>query len=184
MHRWVVTCLLLASVPAHAGPKDRQTARLLSGTAASVSGAVVLSGFVFAQDGKPFNVPVLYTGLGLLAVTPSLGELYAGQYVTIGMGVRAAATGLAVYTLRTQTRFATCDDALSSNEPPCEIFKELAYPLLGIAAIAFIGGVWYDVLDAPDAADRYNKRHGFAPVPAVLPGPQGPAPGLMLGGTF
>jgi hypothetical protein len=44
----------------------------------------------------------------------------------------------------------------------------------------------YDVLDAADAADRYNAKHGFtvAPSPAVLRGPNGLAPGLALTGTF
>jgi hypothetical protein len=181
----VLGVLLVAGIEvAHAGPKDRQTARLLSGAGASVSGAVVLSGFVFAQDSRPFNLPVLYTGLGMLAVTPSLGQFYAGQYLTIGMGIRAAATGFAIYTLQTRTRLAKCDLDPSSEPPRCEIFTEGAYPMLGIAAIAFIGGVWYDVLDAADAADRHNTKHGLTVMPTALRGPQGLAPGLAISGFF
>ena len=185
MRRVVVTlCLLVLCATANAGPKDPKTAKLLSAVGASVSGAVVVAGFVSAPDSKRINPPVMYTGIGMLFVTPSLGEFYAGQYLTIGMGVRALAAGFAVYTLETQTKLATCDDALSSDEPPCEIFKESAYPLLGIAAIAFVGGVWYDTLDAGDAAERYNRKHGFTVVPSVQPGPHGPAPGLVLSGWF
>jgi hypothetical protein len=186
MRRVLLLCALLASAVdvAHAGPKDRQTAQILSGASASVSGAVVLSGFVFAQDSRPFNLPVLYTGLGMLAVTPSLGQFYAGQYLTIGMGVRAVATGFAIYTLQTRTRLAKCDFDPSSEPPRCEIFTEGAYPMLGIAAIAFIGGVWYDVLDAADAADRHNAKHGYTVMPTALRGPQGLAPGLAISGTF
>jgi len=180
----VLVVSLGVSVPAaHAQPKSRTTAQLLSGVGASVSGAVVIAGFVSAPDSKRINEPVMYTGIGLLFVTPSLGEMYAGEYVTVGMGVRALATGLALYTLQTQTTLATCDTALSSMEPPCEIFKESAYPMLGIAALGFIGGVWYDALDADDAVDRYNRRHGFAVTPAVQTA-SGPAPGLTLGGFF
>ena len=50
-------------------------------------------------------------------------------------GILSLAAGLAVYTLETQTKLATCDYALNSTDPPCEIFKEAAYPLLGIAAM-------------------------------------------------
>lgn len=175
--------LVLACASARAEPKSRRTAELLSGVGASVSGAVVIAGFVTAPDSKRINPLVMYTGIGLLFVTPSLGELYAGEYLTIGMGVRALAAGLAVYTLETQTTLATCDSALSSTEPPCEIFTEAAYPLLGIAAIGFIGGVWYDALDAGDAVDRWNRRHGLSVTPGV-PTASGPAPGLTLSGRF
>jgi hypothetical protein len=176
-------CMLLSST-AHADKKDPTKAKVMSGVAAAVSGGVVLTGFMLQRDGEPFNAPVLYTGLGLLAITPSLGEFYSGQYLTIGMGVRAAAAGFAVYVVNKYTRLAKCDLAPPSDPPECNIFTEGAYPLLGVAAIGFIGGVWYDVLDAGDAAERYNKKHGFSVVPAAMPGPQGTAPGLMISGTF
>jgi hypothetical protein len=178
----VILFILLACATAHA-EKKRKTATMLSAVGASAAGAVVVAGFVSAPSSNRINDPVMYTGIGLLSVTPSLGQFYAGQYLTIGMGVRAVAAAFAVYTLETQTTLATCDDALSSNEPPCEIFTEYAYPLLGLAAIGFVGGVWYDVLDAGDAADRWNKRHGFSVTPGV-PTAYGPAPGLTLSGVF
>lgn len=185
MRRCLVLCTLLATAStAHADKKNPETARLLSGVGAAASGGVVLSGFLFAQDAKPFNLPVLYTGIGLLAVTPSLGEIYSGQYLTIGMGIRAAAAGLALYTLEAQTRLAKCDTDPSSEPPRCEIFTENAYPLMGIAAIAFIGGVWYDVLDARDSAERYNRKHGYSVAPVMMQAPHGQAPGMMISGWF
>lgn len=180
----IAAILVLTCAIAAAEKKDRQTAQILSGAAAGVSGAVVVAGFMSAPDSKRINQPVMYTGIGMLFVTPSLGEFYAGQYLTIGMGVRALAAGLAVYTLETQTKLATCDTALSSNEPPCEIFKEAAYPLLGVAAIAFIGGVWYDTLDAGDAADRYNRERGYTVAPTLQQTAKGYVPGLSLSGSF
>jgi hypothetical protein len=177
--------VMLLSATAHAEPKNPKTAKILSGSAAAVSGAVVLTGFVASKDGEPFNLPILYTGLGLLAIMPSLGEFYAGQYLTIGMGVRVAGAGLAVYALENYTQPSKCISDPPSEPDRCKSLTEGAYPLLGIAAITFIGGVWYDVLDASDAAERYNKKNGFTTVvPAVMPGPQGPAPGMMIGGTF
>jgi hypothetical protein len=188
MRRVVVASSLAVSLvvwcaSAHAEAKNPKVATALSVGGASVSGAVVLAGFVTAPDSKRINEPVMYTGLGMLFVTPSLGEIYAGQYLTWGMGIRALAAGLMVYTVNTQTRLATCDTAHSSQEPPCEIFTEGAYPLLGLAAIGFIGGVWYDALDADDSVERYNRRNGFTVTPGV-PTTSGAAPGLTLSGTF
>lgn len=180
----IAAVLVLFCATAQAGPKKRNTARLLSGVSAGVSGGVVLAGFLFAPDAKRINQPVMLTGLGLLFVTPSLGEMYSEQYLTWGMAVRGAAAALAVYTLETQTEIVTCDTAHSSTEK-CEAFSESAYPMLGIAAIAFIGGVWYDTLDAGDAADRYNREHGFTLAPSVVPTASGGmAPGMVLGGRF
>lgn len=183
MRRALVALFLVAVCATAHAEKNRKTAKILSVTGASVSGAVVLAGFLTAPDSKRINEPVMYTGLGLLFVTPSLGEFYAGEYVTIGMGIRALATGLAVYTINNSTRLATCDTAMSSNDPKCEVFTENAYPLLGIAAIGFIGGVWYDALDADDAVDRYNRKHGYQVTPAVAT-TSGFAPGLSLSGVF
>jgi hypothetical protein len=179
-----VAIVLVFCTTANAAPKDPKTAAVMSGTAAGVSGAVALAGFLTTPEGEAFNEPVLYTGIGLLAVTPSLGEFYAGQYLTMGMGIRVAATGLALYTLNTQTKAVICDTPGANHDLACRSFTENAYPLLGLAAIAFVGGVWYDVLDAGDAADRYNHRHGFTVAPTTMSGPQGMAPGLVLGGEF
>ena len=179
----VALMMIFACATAYAGPKHRKTAQLLSGVGASVSGSIVIAGFMAAPDGKRFNEPVMYTGIGLLAITPSLGEFYAGEYLTWGMGIRAVASALAVYTLQTQTHLAVCDNAHSSQDPPCEVFTEGAYPLLGLAAIGFIGGVWYDVLDSGDAVERYNRANGFSVAP-VVPTSNGLAPGMSLSGTF
>src|SRR5687768_575591 len=83
MRRALLTLsLVVASTSLAHAEKSRQTAQLLSGVGASVSGGVVIGGFMFARDGKRINEPVMYTGIGMLFVTPSLGEFYAGQYVT------------------------------------------------------------------------------------------------------
>lgn len=182
MRRALVPLLLVIAGATASAEKSRTVAKGLSGGGAAVSGAVVLAGFLTAPESKPFNVPVLYTGVGMLFVTPSLGHFYAEQYLTLGMGIRAVAAGIAVYALKTQTRLATCDTAHSSNEPPCEILSENAYPLLGVAAIAFIGGVWWDNLDAGDAVDRYNSSHGFTIAPSVQTTAQSWSAGIS--GTF
>src|SRR5690606_41556711 len=115
MRRAVVSLVLvLACATAHA-EKRRETAQILSSAGASVSGAVVLAGFLAAPDAKRIHEPVMYTGIGLLFVTPSLGQFYAAQYLTVGMGVRALAAGFALYSLETQTRLGTCATAESAE---------------------------------------------------------------------
>jgi len=115
--------LLAICGTAEAGPKNRNTARILSGTSAAVAGTVTLAGFVTTPSGEPFNRPVLYTGIGLLMVAPSAGEFYAGQYLTIGMGIRAAATGLALWTLGSQTRPVVCDEPGAGHEVACDVVR-------------------------------------------------------------
>jgi hypothetical protein len=183
MRRLMVTMFLLLACATAQAEKSKQTATVLSAVGAGVSGGVVIAGFVTAPNAERINDPVMYTGIGMLMVTPSLGEFYAEQPLTWGMGIRVVASALAVYTLQTQTKLATCDLAHSSDEEKCEVFTENAYPLLGIAAIGFIGGVWYDVLDAGDAVERFNKKHKFNISPAV-PTSSGVAPGLTLTGNF
>jgi hypothetical protein len=184
MRRAAVLVMMVALTHlAEAGPKKRDTARILSGSAAALSGVVVGAGFMTAEDGHPFNKPVLYTGIGLLAITPSAGELYAGQYVTIGMGIRVVGAAFASWIFSSHVESVVCDNGTSSADK-CEQLDDTAPPLLGVAAIIYIGGIWYDVLDAGDAADRYNTSHGYALTPTALRGPQGMAPGLALTGSF
>ncbi len=172
--------LLILSTTAHA-EKSKKTAQALSVGGASVAGAVVLTGFMIAPKGHPFEPAVTYTGLGLSVITPSLGEFYAGEWFTPGLAVRVGAVGLATYALGRQVT-ATCDNATMSGQT-CKQLEPNSVALLGVAAIAFVGGVWYDTLDAGDAVDRYNARHAQA-APTILPTPSGPAPGVMLVGYF
>ena len=137
---------------AHADLKSETTATALSGVGAGVSGALVVSSFVFGTGNDDFNRPLLFTGMISSIVTPSLGQLYAGEYLTVGMGLRAGAAGLATLALLTQEEDVTCDDGRRA----CKDLKGAGLALMGLAAIAYIGGVAYDVQDAGDAAKRAN----------------------------
>jgi hypothetical protein len=179
----VVLGIVLACGVAHA-EKKRQTGTLLSGVGAGVSSALVVGGFVFARPGNEFNQPLLFTGLGTSIVTPSLGEWYAGEWVTIGMAVRAAGAGLAIYAVRHEQELVTCDTATSAMSPKCTSLTATGIGLLGVAAIAYVGGVAYDVKDAGDAVDRYNSRHHVFVSPTAILGSHDTAPGLALVGTW
>ena len=177
MRRLALVAVLLASAPAFA-EKDRQTAQILSGAGAGLSTALVLAGFAAPGDDIA-NRPLLYTGIATSLVTPSLGEWYAGQYLTWGMAIRAGAAGLDVYAATTQTTTITCETATSSLQK-CKTLNGDGIAMLGIAAIAYIAGAWWDIADAPDAADNWNSAHGIL-VPTALPTPSGGVvPGLYF----
>ena len=174
----MVLFVALACATAHAD-KSPETAKYLSGGASAVSGAVLLAGFLAAPQGEAFNEPLLYTGLALATVTPSLGEFYAGEWFTPGMGIRIASAGVAVYAIQNEKETVRCDTASSSSQPMCEKLKGAGIALVGLAAIGFVGGMWYDALDAGDAVNRWRSRHGIIVAPTV-----GPVTGVSLAGSF
>jgi hypothetical protein len=176
--------VMAVAIPAHAeAPKSQQTAQIMSGVGTGVSSVLILAGFLDENANQPFNKPLMYTGLATAAITPSLGQIYAGDYVTIGMAARVVGAGLATYALTHYTRTTTCDDATMSGTM-CKKLDSGAFPFLGLAAIAFVGGIAYDVGDAGPAVQRWNERHGFQIAPAIVPGPNGPATGLSIVGQF
>ncbi len=170
--------MIALSGSAHAGPRSRTRAQLLSGLGTGISSALVLSGFVFASDGNPVNKPLLYSGLATAAFAPSLGEWYAGQYLTIGLAVRVGAAGIATFAIEHEQESVNCQ---TTGQTGCTSIAGAGLALLGLAGIAFIGGMAYDVDDASDAVDRYNTRHGFGVAPIII---QGNAPGVLFGGYF
>jgi hypothetical protein len=187
MRRIVLAVAIVAvlGTAAEAGVKRRQTAQLLSGVGTGVSGALIVSSIFFAPYYGQLNEPLLYTGLATSVVTPSLGNWYAGEYLTWGMAVRAAAAGLGTYAVAGQYQWETCANASSSTQQ-CKVVTTTGVALLLVAAIAYVGGAAYDVKDAPDAVDRYNERHGSVQLtPTAMRGITGaPAPGLAIVGRF
>jgi hypothetical protein len=61
-----------------------------------------------------------------------------------------------------------CDNGIDKD---CKALNGTGLAFLGLAAIAYIGGMAYDVMDASEAAVRANQAATFslALVPAVLP---------------
>ena len=162
--RLVLVCLLLAASTAHAD-KDRNVALAASGVGAGVSSAIALSSIFIGTDAQnQVNMPLFYVGLGSALVTPSLGQFYAGEGLTVGMGVRAAAAGLALLAITSTQETVACDDPRMTG---CKAFTESSFALFGLAGIAYVGGVAWDVMDAGDAVDRWNARHHVAITPMI-----------------
>lgn len=187
----VVAATALSASPARAdeGDKNPRTAQALSGVGAGVSSAVILSAFLVG-DGTTYrgdwtpghvNMPLLYAGLGVSMISPSIGEMYAGQYLTWGEGVRVGAAVMALIGVEQNepTRCEISDDPRSQ----CEAITKTGVVLLSLAAIAYVGGVAYDVLDADEAAERHNTHNlMFTPTANMAGGTT--SVGLLVSGTF
>jgi hypothetical protein len=184
MRRVTIAAVLALAAPAHAD-KKRETAVALSATGTAVSSGLVLGAFFVGRDTADVNGPLLYAGLGTSVITPSLGELYAGQYLTWGMGIRGGAVALAALAFALPQETVTCQLATMPGQT-CDQLSGTAVAVLGLAAIAYIGGAAYDVIDAGDAAGRYNSRHGLTigVAPGILRTPTGQAPFVNVAGTW
>lgn len=168
----------------HAEPRKLSTAQALSGTGVGVSGALFVSAFLVSETGGYVNMPLLYAGLGSSVITPSLGHWYAGEWLTVGMGIRAGAAALATLAVLEFSQEERCQ---TLEFKLCKGLKGEGVAFLGLAAIAFVGGAAYDLKELPDSVARYNRDHGFTVAPAVVPsiGPTGaPGASLVLTGTF
>jgi hypothetical protein len=150
-------------------PKDRSEAFELSIAGATTSLLVTGAG-VMGHDHD-----LALAGLASLLVTPSLGELYANQPFTIGMGVRAASAGAFLVGIGAAVN---CDG--NSQASGCYLGA------LWIAgAIGYGAGTVLDIALAGRAVDRYNARRLHARVaPAVIPTAAGPIVGMGIGGRF
>ena len=106
----VILLVLLVAAPAHAdGPKSEQTAQLAAGIGTGVSSGLILAGFLAGDSSYPFNKPLMYTGLVSALITPSLGQIYAGDYITLGMAARVVGVGIGTYGLTHYTEPTPCD---------------------------------------------------------------------------
>jgi hypothetical protein len=154
-------CLLVASTPAAAdapvkisGSKSERTAKWLSGGGIIFSSALIVSSFLVDPEKGTVYEPTLYIGVGTSIITPSLGQIYAGQYLTIGMGVRGIAAAIALFGASRQQDQA----CVSESTKNCPGITGTGLTIISLAAIIYIGGIAYDVRDSPLAVARYNKK--------------------------
>jgi hypothetical protein len=177
MRALAVVILLASASPAHAEKQESVSFGLAAGGTA-VSSGLAVAAILFHGEFDEYNKPMLIAGLGSAVITPSLGHLYSEQWLTVGMGIRGVAGALAVWGL------SMTDDAPCVSDPTknCPTTTGGGLTLVSLAAIAFIGGVAYDVRDSRDAATRYNKKHGSGTALAPTAVPHGA--GLSLVGRF
>lgn len=159
-----VSLLALLARPAAAEPateKSGDDALALSG------GVTLLSGILVAATADADRLsPMTAAGAIGLTIGPSLGHLYAGEYLTWGMGLRAAGLATAILGYRAASCGRTGD---------CDAPAGTAAMLVGGAA--FAAGVIWDVATARRAADRWNAL-------VVAPAVTDDGAGVSLQGVF
>jgi hypothetical protein len=148
--------------------EDTALAWSLGGTAASVGMMVI--------GAKSNNGELAVAGALSSLITPSLGEWYAGQYMTWGMGLRAA--GLVSMTAGAVDSF--CWDNCDQNK------VSQGRTLLTLGMIGYIGGALVDIAGAPHAARSYNEAHAshLSFAPTALRSGSTTAYGVGVGGSF
>ena len=161
--------IVVLTTTAHADePDDKSpTGALVLSSVGTLAAYLTFVGGVDAHDSSRD----LRIGISTAAwiALPSLGHLYAHDWVSKGMVIRTL--GIAGIALGAQQ---ACED-----EPCGGDFLIIA----GVGAV--ITGTIWDLASAPSAADEYNAAHAHATfAPTVLMPPSGPVVGLGIDGTF
>ena len=174
--RAIVVLVVLALASPVRAEKSETVSFGLAATGTAVSSTLVVAALLFHGEDDEFNKPVMIAGLASSVITPSLGHLYAEQWLTVGMGIRAAAGTLALLGF-SRTQPAPC---ISDRNQNCPTTTGGGLTLVSLAAIAYIGGIAFDVRDSRDAARRYNKKHRAVLAPTAM----SHGAGLSLAGRF
>jgi hypothetical protein len=163
-----------APVSPDAGPKDPNTALMLSLGGTLASHAIMFAGLA-ANNGD-----LVLGGLATGFFAPSFGEWYAGKPLTAGMGIRAAS---ALVTVAGVAQGLKCLD-FESSDTRCDS-GDSAGVLIAGGLIGYAAGSVYDIATAPSAAREYNQKHAVRLQPAMLRMPSGSTTmGVGIGGTF
>jgi len=181
MKKLIIAMLLVSSIAA-AKPRKLQTAYAASGIGTGVSVALIAGAFAFPPHSGDVYYPMLWTGLGTSVITPSLGNWYAGKWLTVGMGIRVATSAFAAYVVATKRQDHQCPD--SSVPKTCTEITNTGITMLGIAGLVFVGGAAFDFHSIPDDVGEYNRKHAFRWAPVLTPSPTGNGALLGIGGEF
>jgi hypothetical protein len=108
-------------------------------------------------------------------ISPSFGEWYSGQFLTWGMGIRAVSTGV-MFGAIANACFDECDGQNQTGVETAFVLGALGYGV----------GMIYDIATAPRIARKYNDNHRARVIvaPTAYPTATGPAPGMMVSGSF
>jgi len=139
--------------------------------ALSLGGAA--AGFGVMGLGKRLDTqPLFWGGVVIEVFGPSVGDWYAGE--AFDDGLKARLLGGAII-----------GGALVWGHE-CHGDDCWVGPLMLLAAGSLVttGGTLLSVYEAPQAARRFNARHELQLTPTAIAAPGGPAPGLVISGSF
>jgi hypothetical protein len=168
--KFLIAAALLATATAHSTAhadetKSRTVGQALAGVGTGVSSGLILASLFFPPFNEVANKPLLIAGLATSVFTPSLGHYYAHDYLTIGMATRLVAGAMIAYGAFEMTSSKRC--LQDGHEAMCSGLTQQGIVVIGLGAIAYIGGVAYDINDTGDAVDAYNRKHGVFMTPSI-----------------
>ncbi len=166
-----LACSVAGAEPAPSGPRDEDVASSL--TILGSVGAVFLVGAAgnhTSAEWKPAAAE-----LAGAVVAPAIGHIYAGDWLSPGLGMRVAGAGLLVLGAYNWSR-------PSGNSSQIEL-SPVGGMLIAGGLVSLATGVIYDIATSRRAVRRYNREHATI-VPTALATATGVAPGLALAGGF
>jgi hypothetical protein len=195
-----VTTLVLGSRLAVAQPtadqpstdgKSETTALELSASGAALGVGMMAGGVSLVRLGHgDAGAELVLASLPTLLVAPSAGQLYSGQYLTLGMGVRVVGMSALIYGAGlSAAKGFTCGAIVAGGDAPsasnCTDKRGDVITDIGLAVLA--AGAIYDIATAPHAACTRNHKHGMTAQLAPIMTPTangGVAGGVGLAGAF
>ena len=179
MRTILVACVLLTSSAVRADDgdvKSETTATWLSAGGTLGSLALIGMGFgvyeAFSADTPPETTPrllkvplhnwgngLMVTGLMSTALTPDFGHWYAHEYLTAGLGLRAA--GLLVMGIGS---LHVCGP--DANEYGCDSSPNTG--LIAVGVLVYAAGVVHSIATAPRDVRKYNRNHTVTAVPTLV----------------
>lgn len=161
------------------GPKSDMLAGTLSWglTSAGVVTLLITTSLAEPDDLgrrlKPkFKTPLYLTSGLLIAVGPTSGHLYAGEYWNRGLAVRLVSGTVMVLAA------GAIDDVSSETD---HNGNQGAAAVTVVAGLVLLGASVYECATAPRAARRYNARHASLAIAPVVSHEQ---QGVAVVGTF
>ncbi|MBP6837611.1 MAG: hypothetical protein KA190_09925 [Kofleriaceae bacterium] len=165
--------------PARTRSPGTALALSLGGTAA----AYAMVAWGTAAPGSAAGQTLGWVGAGSALIAPSLGQWYAGEGFTTGLGLRLGGASMGAVGAIGLMR---CAERSGDVVPSCPGSMLL---LVGASGLV-LTGVIHDIATAPRAARRFNtraaerRRASVQAVPALVSAGGARAPGLGLAGTF
>ena len=157
--------------PRSSEPKSPGKALAWSAGLTALGSAVLVGGL--ATDREAAGV---FIGTPILLFGPAIGRGYAGGPIFPGLLIRGVSGVAAMFVL--QENILQCTDECGGEDPT--YLEGDAKIVVYSAAAIMVASAVYDTVRAPLDAREYNRAHGFAVAPTLMPG----GAGLALGGTF
>lgn len=181
--------LVLVAHRVHAQGVDPDTKSETAATALAVGGSLVGPTLILAaldsdRSAAPLHdevVPMLVAGSAAIVLGPSLGNWYAHEGFSFGLGLRIGG-GLGMLlggSLFVPHLFS------ADNTRGDEVAMVAGVGLFGLGALAVKVGTIADIIEAPRAARAYNRNHvqlSLAPIAARSP--SGHTAGVAIVGRF